>query len=174
MNTPIYVSKKLEKSIKRIIVPETKMDIGILGKWNATIFHVDRKKCWLISNARTQYSVILTEITTSDFDKIDDTFKKAFFKQLVYDGIIVQFEILDKLIGSLKFLPTDNDCKTIGFLNHRLISLDWWKKEFGNLKNMPINDLTNRINISPIHIGKGQKLSDYTDSIVEMKNLLIE
>lgn len=38
---------------------------------------------------------------------------------------------------------------------------------------MPIKDLVNRLNTSPIHIGKGRKVSDYTDAIEEMKKLLV-
>lgn len=77
-------------------------------------------------------------------------------------------------MGTLDFLPTDNDRKTTGFQNHRLQDLDWWKYEFGGFENMPIKDLTNRINTSPIHIGKGHQMSDYTDSIKEMEKLLVE
>ncbi|MFT6322547.1 MAG: hypothetical protein ACJAWO_000088 [Halieaceae bacterium] len=77
-------------------------------------------------------------------------------------------------MGALDFLPTDNDRKTTGFQNHRIQELNWWNIEFGGLINMPINDLTNRINNSPIHIGTGKKFSDFTDSISEMKKVLSE
>ncbi|TXE14901.1 hypothetical protein ES692_17665 [Psychroserpens burtonensis] len=106
--------------------------------------------------------------------KIEQIFKDALFGQLIYDGIITDFENLNSIIGGLDFLPTDNDRKTTGFQNHRLQDLDWWKYDFGSLENMPIKDLTNRMNTSPIHIGKGRKMSDYTDSIGEMKKILAE
>ena len=77
-------------------------------------------------------------------------------------------------MGQLEFLQTDNDRKTTGFQNHRLQELDWWKYEFGSLSNMPMRDLTRRINDSPIQIGKSRKMSDYTNSIKEMKKLLTE
>lgn len=81
---------------------------------------------------------------------------------------------MDSIIGELYFLPTDNDRSTTGFQNHNLESIDWWKYEFGSLENMPMKDLTNRMNTSPIHIGTGRKISDYTDSIKEMKKILSE
>ena len=104
--------------------------------------------------------------------KIEQIFKDALFGQLTFDGIITDFETLNLIIGGLDFLPTDNDRSTTGFQNQRLYELDFWKNDFGKLENMPIKDLTNRMNTSPIHIGKGSEMSDYTDSIEEMKKLL--
>jgi len=174
MKTRIYTSKKLEKLVKKLIQTDLNDECGILGKWNATVFYVDRKKCWLVTNAKTQYNVILLDIKMQDLNKIDEIFKNAFHGQLVYDGIITDFDKLCTIIGELIFLPTDNDRKTAGFQNHRLQELGWWKYEFGSLENMPIKDLANRINTTPIHIGKGHKMSDYTDSIKEMRKLLTE
>ncbi len=174
MRTPIHTSKKLEKLVKKLIQTDLSGQCGILGKWNANVFYVDRKKCWIISNAKTQYLVILTDIKTADLKNIEEIFKNAFYGQLVYDGIITDFENVSAKIGRLDFLPTDNDRKTNGFQNHHLRQLNWWKHEFGSLENMPIKDLTNRLNNSPIHIGKSHKMSDYTDAIVEMKKLLAE
>ena len=172
--TKIHTTKKLEKLVKKLITTDKKTDCGILGKWNATVFYVDRKKCWLITNGLTKYNVILTDIKASELSKIEQIFKDALFGQLIYDGIITDFENLNSIIGGLDFLPTDNDRSTTGFQNQRLEQLDWWKYDFGSLENMPIKDLTNRMNTSPIHIGKGSKISDYTDSIEEMKKLLTE
>ena len=155
--TKIHTTKKLEKLIKKLIDSDQNSDSGILGKWNATVFYVDRKKCWLITNGRTKYNVILTDIKTSDLKSIEEYFKNALYGQLTYDGIIMNFENLSSIIGGLIFLPTDNDRSTTGFQNHNLESLDWWKYEFGSLENMPIKDLTNRLNTSPIHIGNEEK-----------------
>lgn len=173
MRTPIYTSKKLEKLLKKVIITEFKAECGILGKWNANVFYVDRKKCWLLSNSKTQYLVILTDIKISDLKAIDEIFKNAFYEQLVYDGIITDFKTISDKIGKLDFLPTDNDRKTIGFQNQRIQDIECWKNEYRSLEDMPIKDLTNRMNTSPIHIGKGRKMSDYTDSVVEIKKLLI-
>lgn len=170
--TTIHTTRKLEKLIKKLITTDQNNDCGILEKWNATVFYVDRKKCWLITNGLTKYNVILTDIKASDLGKIEQIFKDALFGQLIFDGIITDFENLDSIIGELDFLSTDNDRSTTGCQNQRLEQLDWWKYEFGSLENMPIKDLTNRMNTSPIHIGKGRKMSDYTDSIEEMKKLL--
>ena len=173
MPTPIHTTKKLEKLIKKIIKSQsTGEDCGILGKWNATVFYVDRKKCWLLSNAKTQYAVILTNIKSSDLSTIGDLFKNAFYSQLIYDGIITDFVWIDTLIGDLDFLPTDNDRRTTGFQNHKLQDLKMWQYQFGTLEEMPIKELSSRMNRMPIHLGKGRKMSDYT-SATEAMNILL-
>ncbi|AIZ42376.1 DUF6933 domain-containing protein [Cellulophaga baltica] len=108
-------SKKLEKLAKRLIQIDSNGECGILGKWNANVFYVDRKKCWIISNAKTQYLVILTDIKSADLKNIEEIFKNAFYGQLVYDGIITGFENVSVKIGGLDFLPTYNDKKLTVF-----------------------------------------------------------
>ncbi len=170
--TIIHTTKKLEKLVKKLIATKQDSSSGKLGKWNATAFYVDRKKCWLLTNSPTKYNLVLTDIKASDLKNIESIFKNALYVQWVYDGIITDFEHLDATIGQLVFLPTDNDRITTGFQNHRLQDLDAWKYQFGNLENMPIKELTHRMNTSPIHIGKGHKRSDYTDAAGEMMKLL--
>jgi len=174
MRTKIYTSRKFEKLVKRLITPDKDSENGKLGKWNATVFYIDRKKCWLITNGLTKYNVILTDIKTSDFKNIEQIFKNALYGQLVYDGIITNFANLNSIIGGIDFLPTDNDRTTTGFQNTNLQSLEWWKMEFRYLENMPIKDLTNRLNQIPIHLGKSKKMSDFTKALDEMKKILDE
>ncbi len=172
MQTRIHTTKKLEPFFKKLISNDMNAETGILGKWNATIFFVERKKCLLFTNGLTKYNVILTEIKSSDLSNIEALFKSSFTSQLIYDGIIVDFDKLTMNIGQLAFLPTDNDRSTIGFQNRRLYELEDWKQEFGTLDNMPMTELASRMNSIPIHIGKSKRFSDFTSSTEEMKKLL--
>ncbi len=160
--------------IRRLIATEQSSDQGKLGKWKATVFYVSRKKCWLLTNGFTKYNVILPDVKSSDLGDIESIFKNAFFNQLVYDKIFIDYGYLDDLIGGLDFLPSDGDRSLTGFQNQRLYELDWWKNEFVTLEHMPILDLASRMNSSPIHIGKSYQMSDYTRSIQEMKKLLMK
>ncbi|WP_029035609.1 DUF6933 domain-containing protein [Salinimicrobium terrae] len=177
MRTIIYTTKKLEKFAKKLINKNGDGDIensGILGNWNATMFYVDRKKCLLFTNKKTKYNVILTNIKAADLNKVGDLFKNAFYTQLIYDGIISSFDHIATLTGDLVFSPTDNDRSTTGFQNQRISDFDWWKEEFVTLENMPIKELTGRINNVPIHIGKSRKMEDFTYSSEEMKKLILQ
>lgn len=52
--TKIHTTKKLEKLIQKYITTEEDIEQGPLGKWKATVFYVNRKKCWLFTNALTK------------------------------------------------------------------------------------------------------------------------
>ena len=172
MRTKIHTTKKLERLIKKLISTDEKTEGGILGKWNATVFYVTRKKCWLVTNGLTKYNVILTDIKASDLKNINQIFKNALYQQLTYDGVKTKPKDIYLIIGKLNFHPTDNDRSATAFQNQRLQDFDWWKYDFASLEDMPIRELTNRMNTSPIHIGKGRKISDYTDSVKEMKKTI--
>lgn len=172
--TKIHTTKKLEKLVRKLISTDQNSDYGKLGKWNATVFYVNRKKCWLLTNGFTKYNLILTDIKATDLKNIGSIFKESFYGQLVYDGIPVDFKKLEATIGQLEFLPTDNDRSITGFQNQRLYELDYWIHDYETLENMPIKVLTNRMNKSALHPGKSRQMSDYTNSIREMKKLLSE
>jgi len=172
MRTKFHTSKKLEKLVKKWICTKQNNDCGLLGKWNATVFYVDRKKCWLVSNGLTKYNVLLPDVKSSDLINIEDIFKNSFYSQLIYDGIVIDFNQLDATVGGIDFLPTDNDKSLIAFQNQRLYELDYWKHTYATLANFPIKVLAHRLNTIPIHVGKGRKMSDYTDSVREMKKAL--
>jgi hypothetical protein len=103
---------------------------------------------------------------------IEEIFKDAFYRQLLYDGIIMKFKHLDFIIGGLDFLPTDNDRSMIGNQTDRLYELNWWKIKYGSLENMPIKEITNGMNKSFIQMGKVHEMSEYNYAIKEMKKLI--
>lgn len=174
MQTNIHTTKKLEKTIKPLIQKDPATDDSLLGKWNATLFYVNRKKCWMVTNAKTQYNVLLTDIKAAHLKNIDQIFKDTFYTQLVYDGIILPFETMDTLIGKISFLPTDNDRSTTTFQNHRLAEIEYWTAKYGSLEHMPIKKLNHNINTILINFGKTMKRREYTTAADEIKALLLE
>ena len=161
MVTPIHTTKKLEKLIKRIVRLEKHEDLGSLGKWNATVFYVNRKKYMLITNALTLYNVILPNITAKDFLSLDELFKQELHFQLIYDGIEIEASKINAIIGEVEFLPTDNDRKVTGHQNQRLLELDYWKYQYRKLLALPWRELTNRMNQGPVKMEKKKLLLWY-------------
>ncbi|MFB2121485.1 hypothetical protein [Parapedobacter sp. 2B3] len=173
MHTAIHTSRKLEKLIKKWVIPQTgNIQNAPLGKWNATVFFVDRKKCWLVTNAKTQYHVILPDIKAADMADIDRIIKQAFYTQLQYDGISISLDNVNRLLNDVLLYPTDNDRSTTAYQNQRLLELDYWKHGYQGLEHMPIRDLTNRINKTPINLISKKRFSACTDALTEMKRLL--
>jgi len=147
--TKIYTTRKLEKVIKGFISENDKKENEYLGDWTATLFYVSHKKCWLIINKMTKYLLLLPNVKKTDLKNISTIFKETFYSQLTYDGIITEYELIEKIIGGIELCETNNDRSVNGSLNNCLLYLDDWKYEFGDFENMPFRDLNNRLNSSP-------------------------
>ncbi len=167
MNTNIYISGKLKKIIPSSLI-ETQENILLsdFNKWNATFFYVDHKKCLLITNSKTKYSVIISRITVSDFKNLTSIFIKSLYEQLNADDISINVEMIEKQVGTLKFHKTNNDKSVIGIQNYILYYIDDWKHEFGNIDNWNFKDINCRINSIPY------KQIDYSYPKEKMKELI--
>ena len=150
MNTNIYISKKLEKIIK-FPTPETQefVKLSHLNKWNANVFYVNHKRCLIITNSKTKYSVLISKMTISDFKNLSSIFIKSFQEQLKADCILVDLTTINRIIGSVKVYTTNNDKSVIGIQNNILSYIDDWKYEFGNIDNWNFKDINCRINNIP-------------------------
>jgi len=149
MNTSIFTTKKLEKTTRKIIVEKSIDNLSPLGKWNANIFYIDRKKCWLIVNSKTKYMLVLAGVTAVDLKNITTIFRETFYAQLIYDGIIIDYHKIDHLLGDILVHKTDNDRSANGSLNYALGDFDYWHYEFGHFENMNFRNLNARLNNTP-------------------------
>jgi hypothetical protein len=129
MSTPIFVSKKLEKLIKKYITttPE-KESTGILGKWNATVFYTQGRKNWLLYNPKTHYSVILENIEARDLLNIREKIGEELELRLVVDGIDITSEQRNWLLDEISFHPTDGDRSTTGYINQILSFIAFYQR----------------------------------------------
>ena len=147
--TQIYTTRKLEKTIKKSVVEKKETENKILGEWVATIFYVDRKKCWLIVNKLTKYLLILSDIKTSDLNNITRIFSENLYSQLKSDGIEIDYKTLSKLIGEIKLCETNNDRSANGSLNNCMFSIEQWKIDYGSFENLPFRKINSGLNSSP-------------------------
>lgn len=148
-NTNIFTTRKLEKGITEFITENKKVENEYLGDWNSTLFHISHKKCWLLINKLTKYVLVLPNIKKADLKDISLIFKKAFHEQLIYDGIKIDYILIEKIIGEINLYKTDNDKSANGSLNSILPYFEDWKYEFGNFENMPFRELNGRLNNQP-------------------------
>ena len=168
MITNIHTTKKLEKLVKKLISKDCEGEVSVLGKWNATVFFVEKKKYWLVSNSSTKYNIILDDIKAADLTNIDSIFINKFHEQLIYDGVTVELDKLDAFIGKLCFLPTNNDRSMTGFQNQRLFEFSVWLSYIDTLTIKNTLEIAHKMNDSPVQIAKNR----YSDSIAEMKKIL--
>ncbi len=170
METSIYTTKKLEKLVKKKINKEAPEPNGRLGKWNGTVFYVNRRKCWLLTNALTLYNLIITDITAAELNEIERRIILEFHRQLNFDGFEVSLEIVYELIGEIKFYQTDNDRRMTGIQNQKILALEYLKSDYLSLDQMNMDILTHNFNKEPIQFGKKQ--GNFIRGIYEMAKIL--
>jgi len=147
--TQIYTTRKLEKTITKSIVEKSTTENKILGEWVATIFYVDRKKCWLIVNKLTKYLLILSDIKTAQLKNITRIFTETLYLQLKNDGIKIDYETLSGIIGEIKLCETNNDQSANGSLNNCMFNIDHWKIKYETFENMPFRNINSGLNSTP-------------------------
>ena len=147
--TQIFTSRKLEKTIKASIGKKEEESTDYLGSWVATIFHVSHKKCWILINSKTKYVLVFPNIRKNDLESLSSLFTEAFYAELIYDGIIVDYSLIEKIIGAVSLFETNNDRSSIGILNYCLEYLEMWKNQYQVFENMPFRELNNRLNNIP-------------------------
>ena len=154
MSTAIHLSNKLEKILaSKIDLKDKNSEENIyLGKWNATIFYSERKKCLLITNAKTKFSVIVFDIKTADFKNLSNIIIDNIYSQIIYEGIFIEFKELEKWIGKINFHKTDNDSKTIGILNYNIRKIKDWRIEYPLLKSFEFREIAKKLNAVPFKI----------------------
>lgn len=147
--TKIYTTRKLEKVTKEFISENDTIENNYLGDWTATLFYVSHKKCWLLINKMTKYLLILPNVKKIDLQNLSSIFKETFYTQLVFDGIIIDNKVIEKIIGEIKLYETNNDRSTNGSLNNCLWQIEDWKYEFESFDAINFRDYNGRLNSSP-------------------------
>lgn len=148
--TEIYTSRKLEKIVPEALLRNESLgNLSPLGKWNATVFHVSHKKCLLLTNAITRYSVFLPGIRNSDFKNIAEIFVNTLSKQLKRDRVETCGLDIADLIGETTLHPTDNNRAIIGTQKYLLENVDYWKSQYGRFENWDFEDINRRVNGIP-------------------------
>lgn len=146
METVIFVTKKIEKTLTKHITKNTSKENIFFGEWNVNIFHAHRKKCWLLMNYKTKYVVVINGIKQSDIKNISTIFKENFYNQLIYDGIIIDYNLIDKNIGEIKLHSTNNNRSALGSMNDYLYHYKDWLSRSNSYEDVNFKKITNKLN----------------------------
>lgn len=171
METKIFTARKLQSVTQQFITLDDKKRNDVLGDWNAKLFYLCRKKCWMLIHKQTKFYVILPNVTSKDLKQITDIFKKNFLEQLSVEGITKEFEILYQLIGEIRLCKSDNDRSINAYLNYTNFFIDDWKEKFKTFDNIPFRELNRRLNHFPVKAlgwkSPSEKMKELIDTIKE-------
>lgn len=141
MNTRIYISHKIQKNYKKLLLnplPEKTDMEQHQNSWNANYTAIYGKKCWLLTHSQTRYSIILPDIKVKDVALLQSAIQKALFDQL-FRKHPVEIQIFLNFIGTVQFYPTNNDRSTIAYNNRRMEELNYWKFRYDNFDAIPFS-----------------------------------
>jgi hypothetical protein len=146
----IYCTKKLEKVLGKSHITSTPEVSHRLGSWNANLFPLSGRKCLIMTNDVTCYTLLFLDILKKDLLNFQDLFYERLIDQLEYDGIEVSLSCAPELLNhcSPAFRRTNNNRKILGTMNDFVFQIDYiFQLDYAaNLRLTHVAELNNRLN----------------------------
>lgn len=143
----IHCTKKLLEYGKFPIRPVAEVECALFFHWHAHIFMIQKRRCIILMNDRTRYSLVLYGVKKTTVGNFGETFQDALHRNWRFEGITK--ERIDKYItdgGKLIFAPTYNR-SVLGSIND-MIKLTGYRIEdylpTGEMNILELNRLNNR------------------------------
>lgn len=117
-----------------------------LGSWHANIFHIERRKCVLVTNDLTLYTMFIPYLKKADFKAFNTVFGQNLFKNLLYENLS-QNEIETALeeYQEIQYAKTDNR-SVLGSMNDQKFQLEYLIQSEGGLDKTDIYELNYKLN----------------------------
>jgi len=157
----IYCTKKLEKLVgKSLISPESEVS-SELGNWNGNIFPIQGRKCLILMNDVTYYSLIFPDILKKDILHLHDLIIQRLIEQFNHDHVHFPIECTPKLIDVMKprFLRTNNNRKVLGTMTEivyvtGLFMHQRYRDQLKFIDLLELNGLLNKQFVGALRAGK--------------------
>ena len=148
MTTRIYVSSKIQKGYKKLLLNSLPGKSEILdhdNSWNANYIPMFGKKCWIVTHTITRYTVIIPDLKAKDIEHFQSIFRENIINQLIKKHLINP-DMVNEFIGEVEFYPTNGDRSTIAYNNQRMQDVSYWRYEFGSFEEIPFCKIGSNIN----------------------------
>jgi len=139
MKTRIYVSEKIRKNYKKMIIKDLPEKIEMQShqnSWNAHYVVIFGKRCWVVTNSITRYTVVIPDVKAEKLDNFRFFFLDNMINQLIKKHV-VDPEKIQNFIGEIEFYPTNGDRSCIAYINKRIEDIEYWKLEVNNFVDFP-------------------------------------
>jgi len=80
----IRCTTKLLKELKREPVAKVKLLKGTVGDWHANLLRIERRKCALVNNGKTLYTIFIPDFKKPEFNDFGEVFCQRLYKILLY------------------------------------------------------------------------------------------
>jgi len=141
----IRCTKKLLKELK--VEPlENDLATGFIGGWHANLLHIDRRKCVLITNDTTLYSVFIAGLRKPEFEMFPEIFCQALFKNLRCDNFSQQQ--IERILDEYREtgIAETNNRSVLGSMNDLAFIIKYSVDRAGGLDSIDLIELNRDIN----------------------------
>jgi len=147
----IHCTQKLLSELKPKLTDETPDDP--FWSWHGNLLNIERRKCVLLTNDVTLYSMFIPGLTKPDFESFKFVFGQHLFKNLLHEKIPqVQIEAVLSKCEHLSYKKC-KDRRVLGCMNDLRQQLEYVVWDSGGLELTDIYDLNSKLNrttLSPI------------------------
>jgi hypothetical protein len=127
--------------------------IDSFWNWHANTFDIERRKCVLVTNDITLFTMFIPTLKKPDFQAFHFIFGQQLFKNLIYEKILQkQIETILSECEDIQYRRTNNR-SVLGSMNELKFQLEYHIEAQGGLAKTDIFELNhqlNRIIMSPI------------------------
>lgn len=146
----IHCTKKLLEYGKFPVRPVTELECDSFFRWHAHTFMIHRKKCIILMNDLTRYSMVYYGVTKTTIKNFGKTFRDALYQNWRFEGIAD--ERIDEYItngGEIKFAPTYNR-SILGSINDMIWLTECRIEDYLPTEEMNILELNQLNNRTPL------------------------
>ena len=161
---------ELEASPARSITPEHSS--GFLGPWHANLIRIERRKCLLLTNDRTLYSILIPGVKKKDLDNFRELFALHLKMNIAKEGFRPSdVRMALEEYSEIEIAPTTSR-SVLGSMNDLADQADFLVGRAGGLEKgdiLAVNMMLNRIPMGAIKyrysIDKVYELFGRTDKV---------
>jgi len=142
----IRCTQKLLKEINKKPTTPIEPIRSILGSWHANLLRIERRKCVLITNDSTLYTLFIPSLRKPDFQHFNLVFGQHLFKNLLHEGFSQkQIETVLDEHEEIHYAKTNNR-SVLGSMNDQKVQLEWRIYLNGGLEETSTYDLNRELN----------------------------
>jgi hypothetical protein len=147
----LFTSSKLSSllAIKTKLQPEA--NAHPLQYWNAQLFSVDKRKCIIMTNKTTLYSLLALDVVKKDIVPFEVFFWKALVANLKNTGLHTPAieASLRKTCLPIHVSTTNNDKKVIGTMNDHIYTVKYFAWDTNHISDLEVAKMEERLNDTP-------------------------
>ena len=114
--------------------------------WHAKVFHIERRKCVLITNDTTLFTIFIPALKKPDFELFHFVIGQHLFKNLLSENIPQrQIEAVLSECENIKYQKTNNR-SVLGSMNDQKLQLEYLISAEGGLARTDIYELNQNLN----------------------------